>query len=99
MWFEHFTERIGGPAVFDAMASRPRRVDAVRRGQGRDAPDGFVGVHAAIELEPGLREDEARVSGLPDGERRQGQARRHRGNPTNFYSVTASGAPRAPVSA
>ena len=31
------------------------------------------------------------MSGLPDGGRRQGRARRHRGNPTNFCSVTASG--------
>jgi hypothetical protein len=58
-----------------------------------------VGVHAAVQPEPGLRDDEARVSGLPDGGRRQGRARRHRGDPTAFYSVNASGNPRAPSSA
>ncbi len=53
MWFEYFIERIGGPIALEATAPRPRRVDAVCRGQGR--------------------------------------ARRHCGNPINFYSVTASG--------
>jgi hypothetical protein len=37
MWFEYFTERIGAPAVFEALVSGPRHVDAVRRGLGRDA--------------------------------------------------------------
>jgi hypothetical protein len=35
MWFEYFTEPIGAPTVSEAMASGPRRVEAVRRGQGR----------------------------------------------------------------
>jgi hypothetical protein len=92
MWFEYFTERVGGPTVFEAMASGPRRVDAVRRGQGRDEPDGFVGVHVAVPPEPELRQDEARVSGplrrwtaagdWPDATV---------ATPTDFYSVNASG--------
>jgi hypothetical protein len=79
MWFDYSTERIGGPTVIEAMATRPRRVDAVRRRQGRDAPEGFVGVHAAANHNPGLREDEARVSGLSET------------TPPNFSCVTANG--------
>lgn len=52
MRFVYFTERIGGPTVFEAMASGPRRVDAVRRGLGRDAPDGFVGYTRQLNQNP-----------------------------------------------
>lgn len=45
----------------------------------------------AVERAPGLGGDEARVSGLPDGERPHGWARCHRGNPTNLHPVPASG--------
>lgn len=91
MWFEYFTERIGGPTVFETMASRPRRVDAVHRVQGRDAPERFGGVRGSIETERELGENEARVSERPGDGRRKGRPDAVVGKPTNFYSVTGSG--------
>jgi hypothetical protein len=54
-------------------------------------PDGFVGLHPAVEPEPGLREDEARVADIPTVDGGKGGPDATGATPPNFYSVTASG--------